>query len=328
MGLMPALQPMVHADEVSSGQEFGVSGPLRVRNLSPVMQLYGMPRMVGAYVIDGDFEATFNFEAANNFQSDLQQGTFVFFDGESYVASYRIRNDFADGWEWGVEIPWVVHTPGSLDGLVDEFHELFGLPDGERSLAPRGRLDYFIGSQGTVYADFSDSRRELGDLRAFIGHQVFSGERNALAIRGQVKFATGEVKDLSGSGGNDVSIWGEYEHRFPLANRELKFTLGAGITHLGEGDLIPDDQHTWMHSAHLGVQIPIHQRFEFHAQVDAHSRVLDTGNPLIADGGVLGTLGARMHITRSFWMDLGLIEDLENEAASDVVFQVLLGARL
>lgn len=309
-------------------------GPLRVRNLSPVMQLYGTPRMVGARVIDGDMEASFNFEAANNFQSELSNGTFGFFDGETYVSSWRVRNNFPDdwapGWEWGVEIPWVIHTPGALDSLVEEFHSLFGLPDGDRNLTTRNRLDYFVGADGVVYADFNASRRELGDVRAFLGRQIFDRENSALALRAQLKFPTGDVEDLSGSGGTDVAIWGEYEWATParLPSGPVRLTLSAGMVYLSEGDLIPNAQEHWVPIGHLGIQIPLGPRVEFHAQMDAHGRILNTGNPLVADAGVLGTLGGRIAVTDRFWIDLAIIEDLENEAASDVVFQVLLGTRL
>ncbi len=303
------------------------NGPLKVRNLSPVTQLYGMPRMSGAEIVSGHTEATFNIEAANNFQSDLRAGTFAFFDGETYVASYRLRGGLGKRFEWGAELPWVVHSGGGLDGLVDEFHELFGLPDGERSLAPRGRLDYFIRSGSEVYADFSNSRREIGDVRGFLGYQVFAEEGRALAIRGQLKLPTGNVEDLSGSEGLDVSLWGEYEQGFALGERTVRLTFGGGITYLGEGELVPEVQEDYMWTGHLGVQIPLHPRVEFHAQLDAHTAMLDTGNPLVADGGVLGTLGGRIGITKRLWMDLAIIEDLENESASDVVFQVLFGAK-
>ncbi len=324
-----ALLTLIFAVPAAADFEAGdlPSGPLKVRNLSPVTQLYGMPRMSGAEIVSGYIEATFNIEAANNFQSDLRAGTFAFFDGETYVASYRLRGGWGERFEWGAELPWVVHTGGGLDGLVDEFHELFGLPDGERSLAPRGRLDYFIRSGPEVYADFSDSRRALGDVRGFLGYQVFADEARAFAIRGQVKLPTGNVEDLSGSEGLDVSLWGEYEHGFTLSQRTVRLTLGGGITYLGEGELAPEDQESYMWIGHLGLQIPLHPRVEFHAQLDAHTAMLDTGNPLVADGGVLGTLGGRIGITKRLWMDVGIIEDLENESASDVVFQVLFGAK-
>ena len=83
-----------------------------------------------------------------------------------------------------------------------------------------------------------------------------------------------------------------------------------------------------MHFGHLGVQVPLTKRIEFHAQLDAHSDLLSTGNPLVANGGVLGTLGGRIGVTERLWVDLAIIEDLNAESASDVVFQILLGSRL
>ncbi|MEM7079285.1 MAG: DUF3187 family protein [Pseudomonadota bacterium] len=317
----------VRAEPRAQVGDISAKGPLRVRNLSPVTQLYGIPRMIGAHTHSG-FEASFNIEAANNFQSLSREGTFAFFDGESYVTSYRLRGGLGERLEWGLEVPYVIHTGGGLDGLVDEFHELFGLPDGERSLAPRGRLDYFIRADGVVYADFDKSVRALGDARGFLGAQIVATQQHSLALRSQVKFPTGDVADLSGSEGTDVSLWGEYEYRLPFSEREVRFTLSAGAAYLGEGGLIPQAQETWVGFGHLGVQIPLHRRFEFHAQLDAHTDVLDSGNPLAAEGGVLGTLGGRLGVTPKFWVDFALIEDLKNESASDVVFQILLGADL
>ena len=303
------------------------AGPLRVRNVSPVVQLYGMPRMVGARVIDGYTESTLNFEAANNFQSDNRLGTFVFLDGETYITSYRMRGGWGNGLEWGVEVPYVAHTGGGLDGVVDEFHEVFGLPDGERSLAPRGRLDYLIRSDGVDYADFNDSVRSLGDVRGFLGYQWIDRDGHALAVRSQIKLPTGKVKDLSGSEGLDVSLWGEYEYGFASKILNFSITVAGGVSYLGEGELIPEEQVTWMGFGHIGIQIPLHDRVALHAQLDAHTDILDTGNPLAADGGVLGTIGGRIGLTRRLWVDLAIIEDLENESASDVVFQILLGAK-
>lgn len=311
-----------------SGTDYALpNGPLAVRNLSPVVQLYGMPRMSGSRVLNDQTQFSINIEAANNFQSENRLGTFVFFDGETLVTSARVRSSLGRGFEWGFEIPYVAHTGGALDGVVDEFHEVFGLPDGERSLAPRGRLDYLIRSNGVVYADFNDSVKSLGDVRGFLGYQVFDTPNHALAVRTQIKLPTGRVDDLSGSEGTDVSLWGEYEYDVYSKILDFKLTLSGGVSYLGEGKLIPEDQVSWLGFGHVGLQIPIHPRVALIAQVDAHTDVLDTGNPLIADGGLLGTIGGRVGLGELWWLDLAIIEDLENESASDVVFQFLFGAR-
>ncbi len=302
-------------------------GPLRVRNVSPVVQLYGIPRVVGARTLRDTLEMTLTIEAANNFQSDRRADTFVFFDGESVLSSLRIRGGIGERWEWGAELPYIAHTGGALDGVVDEFHELFGLPDGERSLASRGRLDYLVRSNGVVYADFSDSVKSYGDVRGFVGLQLMDRPGQAFALRSQVKFPTGKVEDLSGSEAVDVSLWGEYEIDLVSTLLDVRLTLSGGVSYLGEGELLPQEQVSWLGFGHVGLQIPLHPRIEFLAQLDAHTDVIESGNPLIADGGVLGTIGGRFGLTERLWLDLAIIEDLKNESASDVVFQIILGTQ-
>jgi hypothetical protein len=318
--------PTLGADNF--GAEFGLpDGPLRVRNLSPAMQIYGIPRAVGAEVVQGYTESTYSLEISNNFQSEYREGTFAFFDGETYINSYRVRGGLRPGWDWGFEIPYVAHTNGNLDAIVDEFHELFGLPDGQRSIAPRNRLDYYIRSDGFVYADFSESKSGIGDVSGSLGYQVFDEDGEALAFRTQLKLPTGEAKRLTGSEAVDLSVWGEYEQALELSRMSLLLTLAGGVSYLGEGEIIPQSQEHWVGFGHLGLQIPLTQRIALHAQLDAHTTVIDTANALVGQGGVLGTLGGRFGVTERYWLDFSLIEDLANESASDVVVQILLGTR-
>lgn len=300
---------------------------MRVRPLSPLMQIYGIPRSIGARVANGFTESTFNLEISNNFQSAYRDGTYAFFDGETWVNSYRFRSGLRDDMEWGFELPYVVHTNGNMDSIVDEFHELFGLPDGQRSIAPRNRLDYLIRSGGEVYADFSDGQRGIGDVRGYLGYQVFANPTQAFAIRTQLKIPTGDARKLTGSEAVDLAVWGEFERVLQLKDYQFNLSLSGGVTYLGEGEIMPQDQESWVGFGHLGLQMPIGERFAFYAQVDARSTVLETANPLLGQGGVLGTLGGRIGLTKRYWVDLSLIEDLADETAADVVFQILVGTK-
>ena len=302
------------------------TSPLRVRNMSPVVQLYGIPRALGPEISSESWELGLNAEISNNFQSSVNEGTFAFFDGETYVTTLSLRTALSDRFEWGLEVPWVRHAPGNFDGLIDEFHHLFGFPDGNRDIAPRNRLDYLIRSDGQVYADFDSVVNDLGDIRGVVGMQVFNDQRGALAMRTQVKLPTGSVEELSGSEGIDIAVWSEYGYAVPVADRYVRLTIAGGLSYLEDGELIPEDQQNWVPFGHLGLQIPIHSRIDFHAQLDAHGQILDTSNPLVADGGVLGTLGGRIGVTPRSWLDLAIIEDLHNDSASDVIFQIMLGA--
>ena len=92
---------------------------------------------MGAEILDMGTELTLNIEHSNNFTSESRGNTFAFFDGETSVLSYGLRRAFTADFEWGVELPFVVHTGGVLDAFIDEFHEVFGFKDSGRSIAPR-----------------------------------------------------------------------------------------------------------------------------------------------------------------------------------------------
>jgi len=186
----------------------------------------------------------------------------------------------------------------------------------------------FIGSAGRVYADVDSPTSGLGDVRVGLSYQVLEREDSALAMRTQLKLPTGEVGRFSGSEGTDLSVWTEYERYLPIGARLWRLSLGAGGTYLGEGDLIPRAQENVVLSGHVGLRIPMLNRVDLIAQADAHTAYLDTGNPLVAEGGVIGTIGTRVRLTPQFWLDLAIIEDLDDKSASDVAFQILLGARL
>ena len=308
--------------------EQGVTGPLQVRNISPVAQLYGVPRMAGACTWRGATGVSFNFELVNNFQSDSVGDVYGFFDGETYLTSYEFTGALGERWDWSFEVPYLFHRGGKLDGVIDDFHTLFGLPDGNRDLTSNGRLDMLVAADGAVYADIDGPTDGVGDVRAGLGYQIRKDENSALAIRTRIKFATGDADKLTGSGATDVAVWAEYERRVALAGRDWYLSLGGGGTYLGEGDLIPDAQENVVLNGHIGLRVPLRPGIDFIAQADGHTRYLDTPNPLLADGGFIGTLGARFTVNRQFWVDVAIIEDLKDESAADVAFQILLSARL
>ncbi len=303
------------------------AAPLRVRNILPPAQMYGLPRALGAAMVDGGTELTLTIDHGSNFTADFEQDAGAFFDGETTVLSVGLRGPLRERMEWGVEIPYVVHSGGFLDGLLETFHDLTGLSDGGRDHAPKNRLDYLVTYQGTDYARFTDSRHHLGDVRGWLGYQLHRSAARTLGVRAQLKLPTGRVRDLSGSEGTDGALWLEYNDRAVLAGLGLSLSLMAGMVRLGNGDLAPRAQKDMALVGHLGLQYGLTQRVVLHAQVDTHSRLLDTGVPQVADGAIQGTLGGRWLIASKYWLDLGVVEDLRPQSASDVVFQVLVGGR-
>ena len=102
---------------------------------------------MGGAVLRSGSELSFSAEIVNNFTAAINGSTFATFDGETTVLEYGYRRAAGNGWEWGVDVPYIVHNGGILDGFIDGWHELFGLPN-KRSGLPKNRIDYRVVYQG------------------------------------------------------------------------------------------------------------------------------------------------------------------------------------
>ena len=269
----------------------------------------------------------FGFDVANNFTSRDRDDDRVFFDGETTVAWYVPKVRIGDRFEIGAEVPYVFHSGGVLDGLIDEFHDLLDTPTGNRESASRNQIDYLIDVGGVRYADFQSSQRGIGDVRITGAMQLINGTRQALAVRGQVKAPTGELEDLTGSGGWDATAWVEYAYYGLFGAEHLSFSLGVGGMALGSSDVVDSLQSDFAAVGHLGVQFALGRNVDMHVQLDTHSNLWDN-RIRHASTSLQGTVGGRIRLAESLWLDLAALENLYTDASSDIVFQIAIGGRL
>lgn len=301
--------------------------PLQVRNLSPATHLYGLPRVLGRKLPAGVTELTLALEHSNNFTARARNGLTAVFDGSTTVATVGLRRAMLERWEWGVDLPLVHQSGGFTDGFIENFHDVFSFPDGDRGAVPRDRLAYRISDGADTLVDVSDSRQHLGDVRAWLGYELHQAPGRQAMVRAMVELATGQVSDLSGSESTDASVWLELVDQRWLQHLNTTLTISGGVTAPGEGELLADRQQDVVFSGHLGVHFPLTGRVTLRAQLDGHSDVIDSGLDPVAGGSLLGTLGGSLDLSPSMRLDLGVIEDLSPRSAPDVVFLMTLGAR-
>ncbi|MFW6094380.1 MAG: DUF3187 family protein, partial [Pseudomonadota bacterium] len=266
-------------------------------------------------------------EHANNFTAGRSDGARAYLDGTTTVTSLTLRGSGGRSLEWGLEVPLVQHSGGSTDGLIDGFHELFGLPDGGRGAAPRDALEYRLVRDGRTVAYVGERRRHLGDLRGWLGYRLADAPGRQSAVRVLVKAPTGRIDDLSGSEGTDLALWWEMHDRRWLEDGGVAVTMMAGVTVTGNHALAGVDRQPLVASGHLGFHYPVSADVSLHAQLDGHSDILDAELPQLAQAAALGTLGATWRWSSTRWLDVSLTEDLTTRSAPDVVFRMAVGSR-
>ena len=296
--------------------------PLATRNQHPLVALYGLPMPLAARLPgpgSGRVGATLNW--SNFATTDTTDRRSYTLDGE--VVEVRVQAEHALGERFAVrgELAWRQLSGGSLDSLVESWHDLFGLPNGSRRRLPDDALliEYRTGESTLLQVE--DDTSGVADLPLALGYQLTASERGALATWLTVKVPTGQAEDLTGSGAVDValSLAGERQ----LSERWQLFGQ-ANVAWLGKGDVLADLQQDFAGSLLAGTTWKAWRGLELTAQLEANTAVMDTGTDLDGDAVVL-SLGGRYRTAAGWAFDFGFSEDVQTDASPDIVF--VLGVR-
>jgi hypothetical protein len=294
--------------------------PFLVRNQHPVVALYGLPSPLPARLPAADTTHMAGVVNWSNFAVTESRGeTSVTLDGEVFETRLHLDRSFADRFAVHGELAYRHLSEGSLDGAVDTWHRIFGLPDGARDQLPDDQLllEYRTGSQSPLFID--QSVGGIADIPLAVGYQLVVSETNAASAWLTVKLPTGKAEDFTGSGAVDVALTVAAQQR--VAERWQLFGQ-ANVAWLGDGDVLPEQQESYAWSALAGASWNAWRALDLTLQLEANSAVLDTGVEELDGDAVVLTFGGTYRTTGGWQFDLGVSEDVEVDASPDVVFNI------
>ncbi len=296
------------------------AAPLYVRNQSPFLQIFGLPGPQGGILTPpGRLQSSWGFALANHADRATSPDESLVLDGESYFLDGVLRYGLSDRWEIGVDLPYVAHSNGKFDNLIEGWHDLVGLSNSQRD-GPSNALEFAYQRHGTTVNRLDDAGGGIGDIRLTGAYRLLAGTGGtpALAVRGMVKLPTGNENRMRGSGATDIALSLEATGRRSLAGRPLDVFAQGGALHLGEGHILADQQKThvpfgaagvrwqWTGNIDLRAQVAIQGSY-YHSGLDALGGT--TSNLTLGGGVALRSLGLKL--------DIAIIEDLVSDATPD-----------
>jgi hypothetical protein len=300
--------------------------PFPTRDQNPLLAGYGLTMPLRARLPAagaGSAALDFNWASTELRQGDGEEAAII--DAETREARFTWLRGLNDRIAVQLQIPYRYTGAGTLDGFIDNWHDLFGLPEGARPELPDDQLLIAYERDGTtqLYVDSSldieRSRSGLGDISADLGYQLSTTTSSAAAAWLSVKLPTGDADELTGSGAVDValSLAGEYR----LADRWTAYGQ-AGATWLGNGDLLPEQQRSVVWSAMAGIGWQAWRGLTLKLQVDAHSAAFDDVDLDYFGDAVILTVGGDYRFASAWQLDIGVSEDIAVETSPDVVFVI------
>lgn len=299
--------------------------PFQVRNLAPTALVHGLAIAETPYLLDkGRSSLQTGFELANNATLNRQEGESVTLDGETYVATLRLRYGLSDRLQLGLDLPWVWHSEGVMDGFINDWHDFFGFSNGDRDTLKNNRLDYLYARGGSEGLQLQDEVDGLGDLRLRLNWQFKSTEQAAFTLQGQIKAPTGDADKLTGSEAWDFSVAVSGQRGFALGEGQGAFWGGFGVTWLGDGEVLDEDVEDFAGNGWLGVGWSPLDWLALRLQIDSHTALYDSNLREFGDPAVIMTVGGTLGLTENTLLEIGIGEDLNVNASPDVTLHINL----
>jgi hypothetical protein len=303
--------------------------PFATSNQSPLIQISGLPSAEPGNLVEEDHYAVrMSLDVASNYTSEYNDIESVLLDGETYRTNFNLRYGINGRFEMGLDITCIGHTGGYLDNFINNFHDIFDLPDDGRSEAPLNRLVYSYERNGIRLVNLTDSANGLGDLRLNAAWQLYreTGSRpEAMALRLSLKLPTGDSDKLLGSGGIDLALSLNGQREFLPENSRLAVFASIGALGMSKGDVLKKQRRNLAVFGTLGFGWAVNDWMALKAQFDGHTSMYKDSNFAEVDSGsVQLVLGASFQVSEHTTFDLGLSEDLWVYTAPDAVFHFAL----
>jgi hypothetical protein len=294
--------------------------PFLTRNQSPLLALYGLPSPLPARLPasgGGHVAGVVNWSNTEKDESS-GDGTYTL-DAEVFEFRLHLDHAFNERFAMHAELPWRQVSEGSLDGFIDDWHGIFGLPGGSRRRLPEDELLIEFREGDATLLRFDESSSGIGDIPIAVGYQLHATDRTALATWLTVKAPVGNADDLTGSGAVDIAA--TLSGQSQLHDRWQLFGQ-ASVAWLGEGDLLPELQESFAWTLMGGLSWNAWRSFDLTAQVEANSRIFDGLHSEFDGDALVITFGGSWRTVGGWRFDVGVSEDLQAGASPDVAFNL------
>jgi len=289
---------------------------LATRDLNPVLQPVYLPTQAPVNQ-DNGWRIDHSIYITNTLQEERENGENLVIDAENY--RYELGFSYRkDHWLAQVNIPFVANNGGELDGLIDSWHDFFGLPEGDRDKFPKDEFNIEYLRDGIEQFSQDSDTSGLGDLSIAIGFESQHETRYFIGV----ELPTGSESDFSGNEAVDFAIWVSREKRI---DEEMSLYGFLGLSFPADDGtlegLIVDE--IWV--AQLGLEYRFNENLVGIAQLDLHSETIEDSDLDAFGESIQIQLGLGfLRLFENHRLDLFFSEDILVGTAPDITF----GARL
>lgn len=299
------------------------SAPFASANRNPFVQIYGLPVAQSGHIQSPQqLTTSLQWEIANSFTEDSVANEAVFIDGETQRTNINIRYGLNDKIEIAVDIPYLQHDGGSLDGFIDDWHDFWALPDGNRLDFTADQIEYSYQQNGETLYSLTRSDEGIGEISFSLGYQLATTDTRQWALRTAIKLPTGDADSLLGSESTDVSLGLHMSDQSLLQDYSLSFHASAGLLWMDEGEVLNRLREDWVLYGSSTLSWQATSAVNLKLQLDANTAFYDSDLKQLGDDSLQLSVGGSIRVSDNWLLDLAVIEDIQVSTSPDVIFHI------
>lgn len=319
---------LILAGVLCASPETGVADPAAQHSLSPISGLFGVPdTLADADLLPSAYGRwSLSTAVANHSLRNRSPREFLLLDGETVRTDFRYQRGIGGNWQFSLNVPWINHSSGGLDRLIDNWHDLFSLPDGIRPSTATNDLDFTFEIDGSPVVSRQTSANGIGDISIDLSRQLMQRNDRSVAVSLTLKAPTGDSGKLTGSGAADIGVAINSSFRAIAGNQNLSATAGAAVAFLGSTDLDRLRNRRTLFAIGAALNWRLTSRFSVNTSIDGRTNAIESDLRAFKNAWQL-SVGGAIALGDRYEVRAGFSEDIRVDTHPDIVFRIELVRR-
>lgn len=295
---------------------------LNTRDQNPMFQAYYFP--TNSPPTQDGWNFSHSVFITNTFHTQTKGNENLTIDAENYrydlTLAYQQKN-----WTFGGRFSLLSTQAGSLDGLIEDWHDFFGFSQSGRDTNPNDQLNINYTRNGSVIYQQTSRSDGLGDIALTFAYSLASDSKGSTEISLALDLPTGSEIDNTGNEAIDFAIW--YRKTRTVTERSSLFGL-FGMSHLGKGGQLENflERQVWV--AQIGIEHRFNDYVSSILQLDMHSALVKDSALTALGNSLQMQVGLTFpRLIEDHDLSLFFSEDILIDSAPDITFGLQIKRR-
>ncbi|MDT8282216.1 MAG: DUF3187 family protein [Gammaproteobacteria bacterium] len=289
--------------------------PFETRDQNLFNLIHGQALPTNAHLLtkgQGLWSSGLNITNTVNIESSTNEN--IYLDYEAYRFNFSYQYGLNENWNLKIDVPLVHQSGGTFDGAINDWHDFWGLPDGQRPSVENNQYDIRYSYQSQSSIDLNESSSTLGDIQLAVAHSVLTSDRTSISLWGSVKLPTGNEDKLTSNGATDISAWLALNQQL---SKSWLINLNAGAVFLGADTYkdMPLSSSTFY--GHLMLGWLVSDNINLKLQLQGHTSYYEDSQLKILGDTYFLTFGGSIKINQCNQLDIAMSEDIKVNASPD-----------